>query len=75
METIKLIKALREGFSKLPSRDRALMEMRLGIKFEVPETLERVGKEFGITRERVRKIEERSLENLMSLEKRSDEDK
>jgi RNA polymerase primary sigma factor len=51
----------------LSSREREVIEMRYGITGGRPLTLEEVGREFNITRERVRQIENRTLRKLQSL--------
>jgi RNA polymerase primary sigma factor len=53
-------------FSPLPSRDNKIMRMRYGLDDGCPRTLEDVGKHFGISRERVRQIETRTLRWLRS---------
>ena len=41
-----------------------VMDLRYGLNGETPRTLEEIGREFGITREGVRQIEERALKKL-----------
>jgi RNA polymerase primary sigma factor len=53
--------------SALSPREREVIEMRYGITGGRPLTLEEVGREFSITRERVRQIESRTLRKLQSL--------
>jgi RNA polymerase primary sigma factor len=53
--------------SALSPREREVIEMRYGITGGRPLTLEEVGREFSITRERVRQIENRTLRKLQSL--------
>ena len=48
----------------LSPRERRIIEMRFGLKDGVGHTLEEVGKEFGVTRERIRQIEAKVLEKL-----------
>jgi len=48
----------------LPSRDRKVLELRFGLKGESPRTLEEVGERFGVTRERVRQLEAKTLNRL-----------
>jgi hypothetical protein len=48
--------ALRTVLSSIPERSRHILEARFGITHEKPKTLEEIGKEYGITRERVRQI-------------------
>jgi RNA polymerase primary sigma factor len=51
----------------LSGREREVIEMRYGITGGRPLTLEEVGREFNITRERVRQIENRTLRKLQAL--------
>jgi RNA polymerase primary sigma factor len=48
----------------LPVRDRKVLELRYGLKGERPRTLEEVGDRFGVTRERIRQIEAKTLNRL-----------
>lgn len=48
----------------LPARDRKVLELRYGLKGERPRTLEEVGERFGVTRERIRQIEAKTLNRL-----------
>lgn len=48
----------------LSDRERAVLEMRFGLKDGESHTLEEVGKAFGVTRERVRQIESKALRKL-----------
>ena len=43
--------------------------MRFGIDGEIPHTLEEVGKEFNVTRERVRQIQQRAIEKIKEHKK------
>ena len=52
------------AMSVLTDRERAVMRMRYGLSDGRAHTLEEVGQVFGITRERVRQIEARSLAKL-----------
>jgi RNA polymerase primary sigma factor len=48
----------------LSDRERAVLEMRFGLKSGESHTLEEVGQAFGVTRERVRQIESKALRKL-----------
>jgi RNA polymerase primary sigma factor len=48
----------------LSTRERKILELRFGLKDGQPRTLEEVGREFGITRERIRQIESKTLSKL-----------
>lgn len=53
-----------EILNGLPERERKVLSMRFGLEDGTSHTLEDVGKEFNITRERVRQIEARALRKL-----------
>ena len=48
----------------LSEREKQVIEMRFGLKDGQPRTLEDVGKTFGVTRERIRQIESKTLSKL-----------
>ena len=50
--------------NSLNDRERAVLEMRFGLKDGESHTLEEVGQAFGVTRERVRQIESKALRKL-----------
>jgi RNA polymerase primary sigma factor len=50
----------------LTNREREVLELRFGLKGEHPRTLEEVGHKFGVTRERIRQIEAKTLAKLKS---------
>lgn len=53
----------------LPERERRILELRSGLDAEHGMTLEQVGKELGITKERVRQIEARGFSKLRQMVK------
>jgi RNA polymerase primary sigma factor len=57
---------LGEVLSCLPLRERTVIELRFGLVGEHPHTLEEVGQKFGLTRERIRQIEVKTLVKLRS---------
>jgi RNA polymerase primary sigma factor len=50
--------------AQLPYRERLILELRYGLAGNQPHTLEEVGRRFGVTRERIRQIETRTLRRL-----------
>ncbi len=48
----------------LTPREQKILKMRFGLNSEWPHTLEEVGREFGVTRERIRQIEAKALQKL-----------
>ena len=55
---------IEEALCKLPERDRKIIQLRYGLVDGRYRTLEEVGREFGITRERIRQIEAKALRKL-----------
>jgi RNA polymerase primary sigma factor len=51
----------------LPERERQVIELRYGLTGRQPLTLEEVGRAFGVTRERIRQIENNTLKKLQRL--------
>ncbi len=66
-----LRRQVRDVVSKLPSRDRKIVRMRFGLDTGIPRTLAQVGSEFGISRERVRQIQERALKRIRQREQQA----
>jgi RNA polymerase primary sigma factor len=58
---------LQEALGSLNERMRHVLELRFGLNGRVPKTLEEVGAELGVTRERVRQLESRALRELQSV--------
>ncbi|OIO46426.1 MAG: RNA polymerase sigma factor RpoD [Parcubacteria group bacterium CG1_02_39_15] len=55
---------LKEILVDLTPREQKILAMRFGLEDGVTHTLEEVGQEFGVTRERIRQIEAKSLEKI-----------
>jgi RNA polymerase primary sigma factor len=55
------------SLAALPDRARQVIELRFGLHDDQPRTLEEVGRTFGLTRERIRQIENTTLKTLASL--------
>lgn len=53
--------------SQLSPREQRILEMRFGLTDGVAHTLEEVGQEFEVTRERIRQIESKALEKIRKL--------
>ncbi len=58
---------VRRVLEALPQRERQVIELRFGLYGAQPRTLEDVGQVFGLTRERIRQIENNTLTKLKSL--------
>ena len=59
--------SVRHALEALPEREREVLEMRYGLKGHQARTLEEVGRAFGVTRERIRQIENNTLKKLEHL--------
>jgi len=59
-----LKKQINQLMSGLTDRERKVLELRFGLKDGVARTLEEVGHEFRVTRERIRQIESKALKRL-----------
>ncbi len=60
---------VRDILNELSPKERKILEMRHGLEDGIYHTLEEVGKEFGVTRERIRQIEAKALEKIRSHER------
>jgi RNA polymerase primary sigma factor len=58
---------IENALNALPERERQVIELRFGLTGGQPCTLEEVGRAFGVTRERIRQIENNTLKKLESL--------
>jgi RNA polymerase primary sigma factor len=58
---------VQRALAVLPRRDREVLELRYGLNGRKPMTLEEVGEAFGVTRERIRQIENNTLKRLKAL--------
>jgi RNA polymerase primary sigma factor len=58
---------VRKALDALPERERQVLELRYGLSGGEPLTLEEVGRMFGVTRERIRQIENNTLKKLQRL--------
>ncbi len=59
-----LTEQVRSILNDLSPKERKILEMRHGLMDGIYHTLEEVGKEFGVTRERIRQIEAKALEKI-----------
>ncbi|MGA0863275.1 MAG: sigma-70 family RNA polymerase sigma factor [Ilumatobacteraceae bacterium] len=63
-ERNQLIAAIERELTHLPERDRRILERRFGIHTGTPQTLDDVARQEGVTRERIRQIEQKTLARL-----------
>ena len=60
---------IKEILSDLTPKEKKILEMRSGLMDGINHTLEEVGKEFGVTRERIRQIEAKAHEKIRQHDK------
>jgi RNA polymerase primary sigma factor len=63
-EASALAEIIGEALADLTPREQRILRLRFGIGGAADRTLEEIGKEFGVTRERIRQIEAKALEKL-----------
>ncbi|MDP2710779.1 MAG: sigma-70 family RNA polymerase sigma factor, partial [Solirubrobacteraceae bacterium] len=63
---ILLREALCQALRHLPDRERRVLELRYGLDGRRAHTYEEIGRMLGVTRERIRQLERRSLQRLRS---------
>ena len=64
-----LAEQVRTILDDLSPKERKILEMRHGLMDGIYHTLEEVGREFGVTRERIRQIEAKALEKIRTHDK------
>jgi RNA polymerase primary sigma factor len=64
-----LAEHIREILNELSPKERKILELRNGLADGIAHTLEEVGKEFGVTRERIRQIEAKAHEKIRHHQK------
>ena len=67
--TVKLSSIFSQLFKQVSDREKQILEMRFGLDTHSKHTLEAIGQKFGITRERVRQIENAAVKKLSTFEK------
>jgi RNA polymerase primary sigma factor len=64
LEHQELCRHVRQRLSRLDARERTIVTLRYGLEGQEPMTLQQIGLKLGVTREWVRKIEQRALEKM-----------
>jgi RNA polymerase primary sigma factor len=67
VEQAMLGPALRRALERLPERTRRVIEMRFGLDGDEPRNLGEVGRAIGLTRDRVRRIEQEAIQALAGM--------
>jgi RNA polymerase primary sigma factor len=70
LEADLLAGRVERALSTLDAKERRILELRFGFGGAAPRSLESIGKDFGVTRERIRQIEIKALAKLRSLQRR-----
>jgi len=60
-EELDIANSLRKSIDRLPNREGRILALRYGFYDGVPRTLEEIGEEFNLTRERIRQLEKLAL--------------
>jgi len=58
---------VQEWLATLNENEREILALRFGLEDREPQTLDTIGRKFGVTRERIRQIEAKSLEKLRRI--------
>jgi RNA polymerase primary sigma factor len=64
VERARIHSLLSEGLSELPDREAEILSLYFGLHTDKPQSLEKVGRRFSISRERVRQLKDRALGRL-----------
>ena len=59
-----MLQPIRVAIGRLPEREQRILTMRYGFLDGIPRTLDEIGDEFRLTRERIRQIEKLALARL-----------
>ena len=70
LEHTKRVEEVALWLDTLTADERKVIMLRFGLDGDDPQTLERIGKIFGVTRERIRQIEQKALNKLRKTVKR-----
>ena len=56
-----------QWFETLTDTEKSILTLRFGLEDAEPQTLDTIGKQFGVTRERIRQIESKALDKLRKI--------
>lgn len=64
LDNINRFEHVSEWFQSLSETEKSILTLRFGLDDTEPQTLDTIGKQFGVTRERIRQIESKAIEKL-----------
>ena len=67
IENLDKFELMSKGFETLPENEKTILTLRFGLGDNLPQTLDTIGKGFGVSRERIRQIESKSLAKLRTF--------
>jgi len=67
LENLNRYAHVSEWFAALSESEKSILTLRFGLDDTDPQTLDTIGKQFGVTRERIRQIEAKALEKLRKV--------
>jgi RNA polymerase primary sigma factor len=67
LEDVNKYEMISKWFDTLSEIEKKILTLRFGLDDKEPETLDTIGRSFGVTRERIRQIEAKSLEKLRKM--------
>jgi RNA polymerase primary sigma factor len=67
LEDVNRYELVSGWFAQLSEGEKKILTLRFGLDDNEPQTLDTIGRSFGVTRERIRQIEAKSLEKLRKL--------
>jgi len=73
IEDLEKFKRVQTWLDTLSDNEREILSLRFGLEDREPQTLDTIGRKFGVTRERIRQIEAKSLEKLRKIMEEGEE--
>ncbi len=67
LEDVNKYEMVSKWFNTLSDSEKKILTLRFGLDDKEPQTLDTIGRSFGVTRERIRQIEAKSLEKLRKI--------
>ncbi|HJV67370.1 MAG TPA: sigma-70 family RNA polymerase sigma factor [Geomonas sp.] len=72
LEDLNKYELVSQWFDTLSEGEKKILTLRFGLEDGEPQTLDTIGRDFGVTRERIRQIEAKALEKLRALMEMND---